>query len=106
MRAGLLRHRIALQEESISRDAWGGQLVTWVTYATVWANIRPLSGSEREAQQQAQAEVTHTITIRKNKKVSPLHRISYKTRIFAINAVIDVDERNKQIMMPCIEAQD
>ena len=91
---------------SQTRNAWGDVVEAWATYDTIWAHIKPLSGTERRAAQQAQAEVTHEITIRYHKGVSPIHRVLYKTRVFAINSIINRDERNKEIVMSCTEQVD
>ena len=106
MRAGLLRHRVSLQHRAIARNSWGDETNTWNTYDTVWASIRPLSGNERAAQAQAQTEISHDIRIRYHKVVKPQHRISYGDRVFEINAVIDVEERKRELQLMCTEAQE
>lgn len=106
MRAGRLRQRVELQMTSQTRNTWGDVVEAWATYDTVWAGIRPVSGTERRAAQQAQAEVTHEIRIRYHKGVSPIHRVLYKTRVFAINSIINQDERNKELVLQCTEQVD
>ena len=50
-----LDRRILIQNRSVVRDTSGGEVVTWVDFATVWATVRRtgareqyLSGSNRE----------------------------------------------------------
>lgn len=47
MKAGALRYRIVIQEKSIARDAAGGEVATWATTATVWAELEPWHLRER-----------------------------------------------------------
>lgn len=41
MRAGALRNPVTLQEKSVTRDAFGGEVVTWTTVSTGWAELDP-----------------------------------------------------------------
>ena len=65
MRAGLLRHRIVIQQKgTIIRDSFGEPTPAWPILATVWAAVDPLRGREFAEQRQAGAEVTTRIRIR------------------------------------------
>jgi SPP1 family predicted phage head-tail adaptor len=44
--AGSLRHRVTIQQLTISQDAFGGIVEAWTDLKTVWADISPLSGRE------------------------------------------------------------
>lgn len=100
---GNLIQRIALQSYDESRTASGAVTRTWSTYATVWAQLRTLSGRERDRAQQEAATLSHEITIRYRSGVRPDHRVYYAGRTFDIKDVRNVDERNKEIRMRCIE---
>lgn len=43
IQAGNLRHRITIQRETTTRDAYGSEVKTWADLATVWASLDPLS---------------------------------------------------------------
>ena len=96
MRAGLLRHRLALQSATEADSGTGsGQLdKTWTTYATVWGSITPLSGRELTEQQQVISEVTHKARIRYRSGVTSEHRIVWDSRTFEIDNVLNWSERN------------
>lgn len=66
MRAGRLDRRIQIQTLTVTRDAHGGQLQTWTTLATVWAQVIPMRGKElfEAAQFQPGAEVKFVIRYR------------------------------------------
>ncbi|HCZ15773.1 MAG TPA: head-tail adaptor, partial [Candidatus Accumulibacter sp.] len=44
--AGTLRKRITLQQQSLSVDSYGQQVITWTDVATVWASLEPSVGRE------------------------------------------------------------
>ena len=99
MRAGKLRHRLALQNatETDSGTGTGHLDKTWTTYATVWGSIEPLSGRELVEQEQVQSEVTHKTKIRYQSAITSEHRIVFKTRTFQIVTMLNPEERNREI---------
>jgi SPP1 family predicted phage head-tail adaptor len=102
MRAGAMRHRVQIQDQSTTLDTFGGQPLTWTTLATIWADIQPLSAREKEASQAINVEVTHEITIRyqaqfNDTKAMAARRLVYGSRLFNIHGILNVDERNKQM---------
>ena len=103
LKAGMLRHRVAIQSEVNTRDAIGGVAKTWSTDATVWANIRPLSGRELIAAQQVDSRVTHEITVREYSGLNSNMRFLHESRAFNIVSVRDIDERDKLQICQAIE---
>ena len=59
LRAGQLARRLRLQSRSVSQDSFGGQNLAWVDVATVWAEIRPITGRELENARRIASEVSH-----------------------------------------------
>ena len=106
IKAGDLRHRIAIQSHSTVQDVAGQEVKTWATDITVSARVEPLKGKERFEAQQVAPEVTHKITMRGGVTVTAENRILFKTRIFNISSVIDVDERGILTEIICIESPD
>lgn len=92
--AGLLRHKVEIQEMIRISDGGGGYEATWQTVAKVWANIKPLSGNETMAAMQLEDRITHDIVIRYRGGVTAAQRIKYGDRLFNIRSVINVEERN------------
>jgi SPP1 family predicted phage head-tail adaptor len=64
MRAGELRHRIGIQTQSETQDAYGAALITYATAATVWGAIWPLAGNELFKAAQIHPEATSRVRIR------------------------------------------
>lgn len=92
--AGRLIHRVELQAKSVTRDAMGGEVVTWVKQASqaadgLWAaRVEALSGRALIAAQQAQSEVTARLLMRHNPAVQADWRVLHGTDVYAIHAII------------------
>ena len=103
MRAGELRQRITIEQNTPTRDTFSAEVPHWSTFATLWAKIETVSGAETIEQQQATARLTHQMTIRYYPGIAPAMRVSWSGRLFDIQAVID-DNVKHQTILQCAEA--
>jgi SPP1 family predicted phage head-tail adaptor len=103
LRIGNLRHRITIQQIARIDDGAGGYTETWASAGTVYADVYPLKGQERYDAQQIQANLSHRVTIRYRADVNPSMRLSYGTRTLVIEAVIDPEERHRELILMCSE---
>ena len=97
-----MRQRITIQDRTIARDAFGAEVETWGTLATVWARIDTPSGSEYTAQDRAGAAVTQRVTIRTRAGIEPTMRIDWGGRILQIETVL-ADNVGREMRMLCSE---
>lgn len=105
MKAGKLRHKVTIQSRTLTADSYGGQTETWATFAAgVWAAVEPLTSSEQWRAQQAQASVSHRVTIRYLAGVEPTMRVLFGTRHLNIGSIRNIEERNKELELLCTEA--
>lgn len=104
MRAGRLRHEITIQEPTATQNAVGEETLSWSDYATVRASVEPMSGREYWNSKQVQSEITHEIRIRYYPGVTSEMRVSWGNRVFEIESVINVNERNREMILMCKEA--
>jgi SPP1 family predicted phage head-tail adaptor len=97
MRIGELRKQIAIQTETPTPDGAGGYALAWTTVATVWADIKPASGSKVYTAGHLEGHVTHEITLRYRGDlgITTAMRAVYGNRAFNIRAVLNLDERNR-----------
>lgn len=102
MRAGELRHSVAIQSSTESRDSYDVDY-SWATDATVRASITPLSGDETIVADQEQSTATHKIIIRNFAGLTPNHRLLFGTRVFNIVSMLNTDERNRRMQLMCTE---
>lgn len=103
MKAGKLRHRIVFEQPVENPGPFNEARFNWTTYREVWAEVRPMSGREYFASQQAQSDVSHEITTRYLAGVTPRMRVRFGSRIFDIRAVMNVEERNIQLRILAVE---
>lgn len=88
--AGLLRHVIVIQEQTQTRDEFGGIELSWANvFPLVYAKYDPLSGRELFANSQMQSEVTTRFTIRHREGLNTKQRVLFKNRIYNIHAVVE-----------------
>lgn len=108
-RAGPKRQRVSLQTLSESQDSFGQKIPSWTTQGNYWAEVKNLSGREAVNAKQVKADTTHQVTMRyigalfTTPGLLPSMRLLYKSRVFNILWVNNVDERNREYQLLCQE---
>lgn len=92
MRAGSLRHRIKLQTKTVSRDAVGGEVITWSDVITVWAEADPWRLKNQIALRRQQGESVVGFRVRSTLDVSLADRLYYNEKGYIIQ---DIDATRK-----------
>ncbi len=92
--ASRLRERITIEQPNRVADTYGGGDVTWSAIATIYASVRPLMGTAREANRADQVEpiAGYRLTIRKRDDVNASMRVLWKSRILAIHSLHETEE--------------
>ena len=103
MHAGQLDKQITIQVRTPDQDAAGQPIETWSTFATVYANIKPLVGKDYLAAKQVVDEVSHDVTIRYRRGIKQKMRVSYLDRYFEIVSAIDAEEKREWLFLKCKE---
>src|SRR4051794_33786814 len=111
--AGSLNRRVQYQEPTDSApDALLDTSETWVTVATVWAEVRTPTGRELLSAGQLQSVVSHVVTVRRARAWFPkaTGRFLFTTpaynatpRAFNVLAAFDPDEGNAWVVCFCAE---
>jgi SPP1 family predicted phage head-tail adaptor len=104
MRSGPLRNRVIIEIAVETQGADGSISQDWETIAEVWASVDPLIGKEYFAQEREQATVRHKIRMRHLSGITHKMRISRGTRLFEIESVLNVGERNRELVLMCRES--
>lgn len=84
---GALDQQIRIETPSRSADPAGGATVSWTTVATVWADIAPLSASERTAGGKIEASNMYRVRIRRLSGLDAQMRLIWVTNG---NAVLNI----------------
>lgn len=107
--AGRLRHRVRIEQRTLSQNELGGVLEDWQEVATVWAAIEPLSGRELIAAQQVNSKVTARLVIRYRSDLLPEMRLVHHKQgqdvIYNPAAFLeDKDSSLEYLTIPCSRA--
>ena len=90
-----------------SRDAAGGEVISWSAVATVWAKEVPYSGREFMASGREHAEryTRFSIRYRSDISVTPAMRCTLDSgaRVFDILSVLNVAGKNVEWLLTCRE---
>lgn len=106
MRCEILRNRIKIMHQPESQNSYGEEvsdITQWTEYAEVYASIEPIQGREFFSAQQVNSIVDTRIRIRYLFGVKPNMKVLFDSRIYEIKAVIDVNERHKEMQLMCQE---
>ncbi len=103
MRSGELRHPIVIQTVTETQSASGELSESWGTFANVWADMQPLSSRETFQANQEIAHRTVRFYIRYLAGLTHKMRISYDSRIFDIETIINTRGRDRTIEIIAIE---
>lgn len=108
MQAGQLRKRIELQQRSGAQDEYGQQLTGWTLLFTTWAQIEPMSGAQLDRARSIYNETSHRVTLRWRAQLNDIrqvgsYRVVYAGRIFDVGASMNLDERNRTVVLLCAE---
>jgi len=99
-----LRHRVTFQKPSgKSQNSMGEDVPVYVDFATVWAAVEPLRGREYHEAQKIRAETTYRVTTRFLANVTPDMRIVHAGRIFEIQSILNIEERNVELQIMASE---
>jgi SPP1 family predicted phage head-tail adaptor len=106
MKAGELRHRVALQSPTYTRDEGGQTTLTgWTTEATLWAKVETFSGREYQDDAQVVGENQLRVTLRwpLGETLGSDWRLLFGSRALQIDSVTNIDERNRTAVLACRE---
>lgn len=103
MRAGELRHRITVEQNSPTQNDLGEEESSWSEFATRWADARALDGTESFSTDMKFAEATHRFRLRYLDGVTPEMRVSWDGRTFDIVSALDPRGRKRETVIVATE---
>lgn len=104
MQAGRLRHRVTIEELTVTLDSDGAQVETWlpISLRLLSAEITALSGRELLAAAAVQSKVTTRIRLRYRPGIRPTMRVVHRDEIYSIEAVVpDPGSRVDYVTLHC-----
>jgi SPP1 family predicted phage head-tail adaptor len=103
---GRLKDRLVLEAPVETPDGAGGITRGYISAATLWAALIPLSARADVAAASLGADVTHRIVIRRGPEVTVRHRFRLGARLFRVVAVRDEDSDLRFLMIQAEERTD
>lgn len=105
MDVGAMRHRITFQSVRLTQGELGEPLRVWCDVATVWAEVKVISGRELLSSGTLYSEATVRIWTRFRTGITTANRIVHKSvsqpgQVYEILAVIP-DNRNTRLEILC-----
>jgi SPP1 family predicted phage head-tail adaptor len=108
MRAGNLRHRVTIQQPTLSGDGMGGGTHSWSNIATVWGNVTTTSATntlnvEEQTSDQFRTVQYYVVVLRYRGNLQTNMRLIHRNRTLEILSILNINERNWEIRMYCRE---
>jgi SPP1 family predicted phage head-tail adaptor len=92
-------HLAVVQTPTESANVIGEPILTWITFATRWIAILPLSGNEQITALANEGNVTHRIRMRYTAGIKPKMRLVSEGRTFEIMSVVERGRREEHELM-------
>lgn len=89
MRAGNLKRRGTIQKMDETEDDWGMPVSGWVDVASVWADIKHVSGLETIKSGVDVSVVKASIRIRRRADVTAGMRVLCDGKVYDVRAILD-----------------
>jgi SPP1 family predicted phage head-tail adaptor len=104
MRSGRLRHFAIIERQDTTPDTYGQLENIWTTIADRSVSVEPLNGREYFNASGERSEVTTRIRMRydsETAQIKPYDRITIGDAVYDIVSVINVQQRNRELVLMC-----
>lgn len=99
-----MRHRITfLKTIGTYKNSMGENVPDYKEVRTVWAFVAPKTGREYDEAQKLRAETTYNVHTRFFDDVTAEMQIRFNNRILKIESVLNVNERNEELLIVASE---
>ncbi len=93
--AGNLRERVTVQQATESRNGIGETVLSWDTFATVWASVEGVSAREALTAGQNEVSITHKVQMRYLTGLTQRMRLQWRGRTLEIVSLLEHDNRSR-----------
>jgi head-tail adaptor len=100
---GELHHKVKIQRPIESQDATGALKQTWVTFIETYVGIDPFGGGEKWADANLASTNVFKMKLHYVKGITTKMRVSHDGRMFDIQNVENVEERDRVLILKCME---
>lgn len=108
MRSSQYRHYVTFQKPNGTRNAINEKARTYEDVFSGYVEIEPLTAFERDVAAQARSGRTHRLKCRVVPELTDAGfdatwRVLFGSRVFSIEGTIDTGERNRELVIDCVE---
>lgn len=96
-------HPIWIQERQQTDDGQGGVVDSWINVKQIWAEVSPMQARQVFQYKSVQVDATHLIRIRGLEDLDEKKRLSHNDRIFEILTIENLQERDFEKVITCLE---
>jgi SPP1 family predicted phage head-tail adaptor len=100
---GTLTDRVQLLRRDTAREAEGGQALTFVPIASLWARVRTLGMREARQGDGRGVGISHSVVVRFRTDVGPGDRFVYRGRTLEVRGAEDLNGRRAWLGCQCAE---
>lgn len=101
---GDLRHRVALQNRTMTPNGTDDYTNAYATIASVWAAVEAVGGTRLIGTAQDQGGTTHTVTIRwRSDRTAWRYVLLADGRRLHVETMRDPDETRRMLVLDCAE---
>lgn len=93
MKSGKLDRKIEIQSRVETQNSFGEAVITYTTFANVWAEVIPLSGRELFAAAQIYPEAQMRIRIRYRSGITEKHRVVFESTNYDIIHIAEIGRK-------------
>ena len=101
MDPGVLNRQITIQQYTVTRDSYGGEVQAWADLVTVWAQKAHRASREFFAAQKVNAETTDMFIVRFRSGVTAKMRVTFDGKTYDIIGADDPDGRKRELQLLC-----
>lgn len=101
IRTGRMNKRITIQTYTQAADTYGEPIRTWSDIGTRWAAVEPLTMREFITAKQLASQIDIRFITRYLADIKPKMRIVYNSENYNIEAVININNQNRELQLLC-----
>ena len=98
---GKMVHWVTIQKATATTDV-SGAATAWKPFLATWAQVDPIHGTDLLKSGQDTAQLFATIQVRWQPGILPGMRVQTKNRIYLIQAIENIGERDVVLVFTCL----
>ena len=101
MNIGALDRRVTIERRAVVDDPLGGEIITWVLLATLWANFRNTTGAEAIRNDVQVGTTKASIRIRYREDIDQTCRLLHRGLVYQIEQVLPDQQGREYVDLVC-----